>query len=345
MTSGIYAIEYFIVTEQGNEKVIFQTIESSENKYNQVSHVISTLQDVTEQREMEYKVRLAAEVFNNVGEGIVVTDKYNKIVLVNQAFTDITGFTKEEIIGQNPKVLGSGKHDIKFYEKIWQDIKVDGVWRGEIWNRRKDNSIFPESLTITTIKDSNGNIVNHIGIFFDITEQKKAHEKISYLAHYDSLTGLINRVTLKDCMDDALFDTQQQQKKLAVLFIDLDNFKNINDYLGHDQGDIVLKTTAERLKHNLRQEDIVARLGGDEFVVLLTNIRETSQIVIIVEKLVPCLKQTFADNERVLSVTPSIGIAIFPEDGMDYDQLLFHADKAMYQAKAKGRNQYAFFSE
>jgi diguanylate cyclase (GGDEF)-like protein/PAS domain S-box-containing protein len=341
--AGNYTVEYRVHNTDGVEKIIFQCIESTTNTDNKVMRLISTIQDVTLQREMEYKVRLAGEVFDYIGEAIMVTNKDNTIILVNKAFSDITGYTADEVIGKNPSFLSSRKHEKTFYQAIWEQLNTQGFWRGEMWNRRKDRALYPESLTITTIKNSHGEVVNHIGIFSDITEQKKSHDKISYLAHYDSLTGLINRITLNNRFDDALLLAEQQNQQLAVLFIDLDGFKAVNDYFGHSKGDEILKITAERLKQSVRENDVVARLGGDEFVVLLPSIKEKQYVIPIVEKIMSHLQQTITDTKVCLSVTPSIGIAFYPDDGSNYEQLLIHADKAMYTAKARGRNQYAFF--
>jgi diguanylate cyclase (GGDEF)-like protein/PAS domain S-box-containing protein len=341
--AGNYTVEYRVHNTDGVEKIIFQCIESTTNTDNKVMRLISTIQDVTLQREMEYKVRLAGEVFDYIGEAIMVTNKDNTIILVNKAFSDITGYTADEVISKNPSFLSSRKHEKTFYQAIWEQLNTQGFWRGEMWNRRKDRTLYPESLTITTIKNSHGEVVNHIGIFSDITEQKKSHDKISYLAHYDSLTGLINRITLNNRFDDALLLAEQQNQQLAVLFIDLDGFKAVNDYFGHSKGDEILKITAERLKQSVRENDVVARLGGDEFVVLLPSIKEKQYVIPIVEKIMSHLQQTITDTKVCLSVTPSIGIAFYPDDGSNYEQLLIHADKAMYTAKARGRNQYAFF--
>lgn len=342
--AGNYTVEYRVHSASDAEKIIFQCIESTTNADNKVIRLISTIQDVTLQREMESKVRLAAEVFDYIGEAIMVTNQDNKTILVNKAFNDITGYTSDEVMGKDPNILKSGKHNNAFYQAMWQQINDYGVWRGEIWNNRKDNTLYPESLTITTIKNNNDEVVNYIGIFFDISEQKKAHEQISYLAHYDSLTGLINRITLQNRFDEALLIAEQQHKQIAVFFIDLDGFKAVNDYFGHSKGDEILKTTAECLKHSVRENDVVARLGGDEFVILLPNIKEKQHIIHIVEKVMSHLQHTISDTNVSLSVTPSIGIAFYPDDGSNYEQLLISADKAMYKAKAQGRNQYAFSS-
>ncbi len=342
---GNYLVEYRIRTVKGEQKMISQCMEALTNEKGEIIRIIGTLQDVTFQRNMEYKAQLAARVFENIGEAVMVTNEENKIVLVNHAFSIITGYSADEVMGKNPKILKSGKHNQVFYQAMWQEINQQGFWKGEIWNFRKNKTLYLESLTITTIKNTANEIVNYIGISFDITEQKKAHEKISYLAHYDSLTGLINRVEFKNQFDKVFLLSGQENQQFAILFIDLDGFKAINDYFGHDKGDEVLKITAKRLKHCVREEDIVVRLGGDEFIVLLPDIKEKIHIIAVAEKIINHLNQTLRDSQKSLTVTPSIGIALYPDDGLDYEALLNHADKAMYMAKSRGRNQYAFFSE
>lgn len=343
--SGNYDVEYRINTAAGEKKIIYQRMESVTNEQGEVIQIIGILQDVTVQREMEAKIRLAARVFDHVGEAVMVTNEENKIILVNNAFSHITGYALNEVMGKDPNILKSGKHDQNFYENMWEQINNLGIWKGEVWNFRKDKSLYLEALTITTIKNNAGEVVNHVGISFDITEQKKIHDKISHLAHYDGLTELINRVAFRSQFDMAQENSEQENKRFAVLFIDLDGFKAINDYLGHDKGDEVLKITAKRLKNCVRENDIVARLGGDEFIILLPDIKEKSHVVLIAEKIVSHLKQTLRGQDKSLTVTPSIGIAIYPDDGLNYEELLNHADKAMYMAKSRGRNQYAFFND
>lgn len=343
--AGSYSVEYRIRTLNGQFKVINQCMETLTNEQGNIISIVGTLQDVTMQREMEYKARLTAQVFEHIGEAIMVTNEENKIILVNHAFSEITGFTKEEVIGKDPNILKSGKHDQSFYQAMWEQINSQGLWKGELWNFRKDKSLYPESLTISTIKNSAGEIINYVGIAFDITEQKKIHDEISYLAHYDSLTGLINRVEFRNKFDNELEKSQHNNNQFAILFIDLDGFKAINDYFGHDKGDEVLQITAKRLKHCVRKNDIVARLGGDEFIVLLPEIKEQGHVIAITEKIIDHLNQSLRDTRKSLIVTPSIGIAIYPGDGLNYEELLNRADKAMYIAKARGRNQYALVAE
>ncbi|MGZ5049572.1 MAG: diguanylate cyclase domain-containing protein [Methylobacter sp.] len=293
---------------------------------------------------MRNQLHLATQVFSHIGEAMVVTDHENKITLVNKAFTEITGYTAAEVLNKNPNFLSTGRHDQAFYQKLWNSLLETGSWKGEIWNQRKDGEIYPEWLTITTIKDPEGDIVNHIGIFSDITERKNAEEKIAYLAHYDNLTGLINRITLKDRIDQALANAKRCNHQIAILFIDLDGFKAVNDYFGHAAGDEILKNTAKLLKSSLREQDTIARLGGDEFVVLLPEINDKSCVLPVAKKILTHLQQVMSNDKKILSVTPSIGISMYPADGSHYESLIANADKAMYTAKAKGRNNYQFFS-
>ncbi|MGZ5579458.1 MAG: diguanylate cyclase domain-containing protein, partial [Methylobacter sp.] len=217
-------------------------------------------------------------------------------------------------------------------------------WQSEIWNRRKLGEIYPEWLSISAVRDEHGNVINYIGIFSDITERKNAEEKIAYLAHYDNLTGLINRITLKDRIDQALANAKRCNHQIAILFIDLDGFKAVNDYFGHAAGDEILKNTAKLLKSSLREQDTIARLGGDEFVVLLPEINDKSCVLPVAKKILTHLQQVMSNDKKILSVTPSIGISMYPADGSHYESLIANADKAMYTAKAKGRNNYQFFS-
>ncbi|MDD5229492.1 MAG: diguanylate cyclase, partial [Methylococcales bacterium] len=276
--AGNYDVEYRTNCDDGEQKIIHQRIESHANAQGKIVRLVGTLQDITLQREMEVKIRLAAEVFDNVGEAIVVTDKNNRVTLINNAFSKITGYSPKEVIGHNPNFLSSGKHDADFYKKMWIGINTIGMWKGEVWNQRKNGTLYPEILTITTIRNNAGEIINHIGIFSDITVQKRAIEQIEYLANYDALTGLMNRRALEIAAKQALISTKRYQQLLALLFIDLDGFKAVNDNLGHDVGDEVLKVAADRLKKTVRKCDLISRLGGDEFVVVLTNLSDVNSI-------------------------------------------------------------------
>ncbi|MEN9757460.1 MAG: hypothetical protein RL755_1647 [Pseudomonadota bacterium] len=339
---GNYDMEYHIDCKNGVRKLIYQCIESHANENGEVIRMVSTLQDVTIQREMETKIKLAAKVFDHVGDAIFVTNENNKITLINRVFTDITGYNIDDVLGKDPRFLSTAKQDDDFYAAMWFEINTHGTWKGEVWNQRKDGSVFPELLTITTIHNSKNEIVNYIGIFSDITLQKQATEQIEYLANYDGLTGLMNRMALQSAVENVLVSVQKSQQLLALLFIDLDGFKAVNDTLGHAVGDEVLKSTAERLMKNVRGRDLVARLGGDEFVVVLVHLTDVSHIVPVADKLLNALHQTLTHQDQTLHVTPSMGISVYSDTCCDYAKLLSSADKAMYKAKENGKNNYQF---
>jgi len=303
-----------------------------------------TTQDITERKYAEKQLFLAQQVFDTTTEAIMVSGANEKIISVNPAFTNITGYEKEEVLGQSPQILKSGKHDSLFYKKMWHQLLTDGHWAGEIWNRNKSGELYPEWLSITVIYDSMGNIEQYVSIFSDITQHKQAEQLIEYQANYDALTGLPNRNLFNDRLATALKVAQREQGCLALLFIDLDRFKWINDTLGHRAGDILLKQTATRLTSVLRDSDSVSRLGGDEFTVILTDLDNELDSELIAEKILEQLAQPYQLDDQEVYVTGSIGITVFPSDGETAEQLYRNADNAMYAAKDAGRNQFSFFT-
>ncbi|MDP2793709.1 MAG: EAL domain-containing protein [Sulfurisoma sp.] len=294
----------------------------------------------------EARVRLLAEVFEHSGEAIVVTDAANRIIDINASFTRLTGYAADEALGQNPRILSAGRLSGDDYRAMWQSIQTDGRWQGEVWDRRKDGSCYLKLLTISTLRDARGAITHHIGNFIDISERKAAEEHIHHLAHHDSLTGLPNRLSLRDRLDQAIAAARRDGQRLAVMFIDMDHFKAINDSLGHPIGDKLLVEVARRLKECVRDSDVVARLGGDEFVVVVTGIADDAVTTAssMAEKIQRLLAQPYAIFDHALHSTPSIGISVFPEDGHDVDALMKNADTAMYHAKSRGRNNFQFFT-
>lgn len=306
--------------------------------------VWAVMRDISERRKAEADLRLAAGVFANSRDAIFITDGHNRIVSVNQAFTEITGYTAVEVIGQDPKMLQSGRHDLDFYRNLWARLHETGHWQGEIWNRRKDGEIFSEWESVTAVKNERGEVANYIAIFTDITQIKEAQDYIQFLAHYDALTRLPNRVLLQDRLAQALAEAQRSGKTVAVLFLDVDRFKNINDSLGHSIGDALLVEMAQRLRATIREVDTVARHGGDEFVAVLRELRSADDALVIVRKLLAAIREPFQLDRHQLEVTSSIGISLYPEDGQDYETLLRNADAAMYAAKQSGRDAYSFFA-
>ena len=309
---------------------------------------IVTFVDISERKQAEHQLRIAATVFESQ-EGMMVTDANNNILTVNKAFADMTGYSADEVIGKNPdEVLHSGRHDQDFYAALWESISNTGAWEGEIWHRRKNGEIYPDYLTITAVKDANEIVTHYVGTHTDITLRKAAAEEIEHLAFYDPLTKLPNRRLLQDRLKSALASSHRSGRKGALLFIDLDNFKTLNDSLGHDMGDLLLQQVAERLSSCLREDDTVARLGGDEFVVMLLDLSEQSleaakQAEITGNKIRTILNQPYKLATHDYISTPSIGATLFSGHERTVDELLKNADIAMYQVKTSGRNAFRFF--
>lgn len=290
------------------------------------------------------ELELNSQVFHSSNEGIVITDSDNNIVSINDAFCKMSGYKTQELIGKNPNILKSDRQDEKFYQAMWKDISATGQWHGEIWNLNKEGNLYPEWLSISAVKDSNNNIINYIAMHSDMTEYKAAEEKIRYLAHFDPLTKLPNRTLLHDRANVALAHAKRNKTQLALLFLDLDRFKNINDSLGHNIGDKLLKALAKRLNQSLRGEDTISRTGGDEFIAILPN-TDFKAAAKVAAKLLKSISQPFDIQKHHLNVTISIGLALFPENGHNFDELSRNADTALYRAKQSGRNKYQFFNE
>lgn len=313
----------------------------------EIKGVLVSMRDITERKQAENDLRIAATAFESQ-EGMFITDAHGVILRVNGAFTQITGYTAEEAIGKKPSLLKSAWQNSDFYSAMWTSIRQTGAWQGEIWNRRKSGEVYPQHLTITAVKDSGGNITNYVATLTDITLQKAAADKIERLALYDSLTGLPNRQLLRDRLISALASSNRSGRKGALLFIDLDNFKTLNDTLGHDMGDALLQQVAQRLAACVREGDTVARLGGDEFVVMLEDLSEhTLESAALTEaigdKILESLARPYSLAMQEYYSTSSIGATLFSGHEQSIDELLKQADIAMYQAKTSGRNALRFF--
>jgi len=293
---------------------------------------------------LEAEHRLTATVFRASSEAIMITDAENRIVDVNPAFTRITGYPRSEVLGRNPRLLQSGIQSDSFYRELWAAINQNGHWRGEIWNRRRNGELYPEWLTLDRVLSPEGAVLNYVAMWSDISERKEAEARIHYLAHYDALTDLPNRVLFNDRFNQALLHARRYNQAVALMFVDLDRFKVVNDTLGHRVGDELLKQVAERLRQCVREEDTVSRQGGDEFVVLLTGLDTSSSAALVAEKILAALAQPVLFEGHELAVTGSLGIACYPGDGADPETLMKNADLAMYRAKNVGRNNYQFFS-
>ncbi|MEO5364873.1 MAG: EAL domain-containing protein [Magnetococcus sp. WYHC-3] len=303
-------------------------------------------QEIIDRTRAEERLRLTAQVFESTGEAIVITDKANRIVEVNPAFTRITGYEAAEVFGKDPGFMKSHRHDQAFYADMWLRIWRLGCWQGEIWDRRKDGQVYPKWLTINTIRDPQGGIEHCIGVFSDISRIKSTEEKLEQLAFFDFLTRLPNRPHFKARLDHALTQAQRRECQVGLLFIDLDHFKHVNDSLGHEVGDQLLVEAARRISGCVRREDTVARLGGDEFTIILGELQDASAVTShVATQVLDAMRAPFLLGGQHLFVGASVGVAVFPEDGVTSETLIRHADLAMYRAKEAGRGSYCFFTQ
>ncbi len=303
-----------------------------------------THQDINERKLAEEKLQLAASVFTHAREGIVITTADGAIIEVNDAFTHITGYRREEVLGRNPRVLKSGQHPKAFYVALWRSLIDKGHWSGEIWNRRKSGELFAEILTISAVRNDQGKTLHYVALFSDITAFKEHQRQLEHIAHYDALTRLPNRVLLADRLHQAMVQTRRRGQQLAVAYLDLDGFKTINDTHGHAAGDQLLITVAARMSQALRQDDTLARLGGDEFVAVLVDLTDIGSTERLLTRLLAAVAEPVPVADFTHRVTVSLGVTLYPQaDEVDADQLLRQADQAMYQAKLAGKNRYHLF--
>ncbi len=324
-----------------------RTVEVYSGPYHQGGRLIlySIIHDISGRVEAERAMREAATVFEATAEAIMITDARGVIKRVNPAFTATTGYTAEEAVGRTPRLLKSGRHDAQYYGEMWSQLLASGRWEGEVWNRRKSGEIFPEWQIISAVRDDSGKPVEFVSLFIDITQRKRSEAEIAYRANYDALTGLPNRNLLAERLGQALKQARREHARVAVMFVDLDFFKEVNDTLGHAVGDRLLQAVAERMRHCVRETDTIARQGGDEFVVLLADVRETSDAALVAEKIIAQLAAPFQLDDHEIHIGASIGITLFPDDGRDVETLFRNADLAMYRAKDGGRNNAQFFEQ
>jgi diguanylate cyclase (GGDEF)-like protein/PAS domain S-box-containing protein len=291
------------------------------------------------------ELRLYANAFDSSGEAMLISDKNNRIINVNAAFTRDTGYELEEAIGKDPNFLSSGQTPKETYQDLWRGLDTKGYWQGELWDKTKDGRVFPKWAAISAIRDERNEVLFYLSSFTDISERKQAEERIEHLAHHDLLTGLLNRFSMESHIDQAISIAHREKQKLAILFIDLDRFKNINDSLGHHAGDELLLKVAKRLKLCVRDSDVVARVGGDEFVVVSTGLKDNSHAAVLAEKILIRISMPYDINGTEIMTSPSIGISVYPEDGETVDDLIRTADVAMYHSKDLGRNTYQYFTK
>lgn len=314
------------------------------NQHGEVIGVVGSARDVTEQKALAEKLRLASLVLENSSEAMIVTDADNLIVDVNPAFTQLTGYALDEVMGQNPSMLHSERHAESFYRDMWEEINATGRWQGEVWNRRKNGEIYAEWLTINTIHHEDGSVHRRVAMFSDITEKKKTEELIWMQANFDPLTLLPNRRMFHDRLKQDLKKAHRAGLKLGLLYLDLDRFKEVNDTMGHSVGDILLVEAARRITACVRESDTVARLGGDEFTVILAELDDPSCVERITECILHALNQPFELGDSRAYVSASIGITLYPDDASNFESLLKNADQAMYVAKSAGRNRFSYFT-
>lgn len=309
-----------------------------------LTHFLGVINDITDRRNADEYLRMVSSVFHHADEGILITDTDARILEVNPAFTRITGYAREEVLGKKPSLLHSGQQDSAFYQEMWKRILEEGHWAGEIWNRRKNGEIYPERLTLSAVKNDEGETVRYVALFSDISDIKSHQQQLERMAHHDVLTGLPNRILLNDRLDMAIAQAQRSGDKLAVCFMDLDGFKLVNDNLGHEAGDLLLIEVAKRLLSASRATDTVARLGGDEFVLVFANLADKAECLQLIARITDEINLPFHIQGHEVRISASIGIAIYPDVDADGSGLLRYADQAMYKAKQGGRNRVEFFA-
>lgn len=351
-----YELELNIVRPDGSRRVCIARCQIELDDQQQVVTLYGSFQDVTEAKHAQLQLELAAKVFSHAFEGITITDADGNILDVNNSFTRITGYARDEVLGQNPRLLKSGRQDAAFYEILWQQLLSTGHWRGELWNRRKNGDVYPELLNISAVRDAQGITRQYVGLFSDITARKAMEDQVHQLAFFDALTALPNRRLLSDRLGQTLLANQRSRRFGALMFLDLDNFKPLNDTHGHAVGDLLLIEVASRLRACVRQTDTVARIGGDEFVVMLSELDQDgefsqAQAGAVAEKIRASLAEPYsftlgsaAHSSRTVKhqCSSSIGVVLMAPDSVDPEALLQRADAAMYQAKEQGRNRVVF---
>ncbi|MGB5965247.1 MAG: diguanylate cyclase [Sulfurimonadaceae bacterium] len=340
---------YFLVHEIHRKDGTIRYIQGSGNaKYNDQGEAISmigTMLDITERYHLEEELKLSASVFTHAYEGIIITDSDHNIIDVNKAFVNITGFSPSEVLGKNPNILQSGRQDENFYKQLWNNLKENGFWEGELWNRKKSGEEYAEHLTISAVYDDNKVVQNYVAIFTDITLYKQQQEELEHMAHYDMLTNLPNRVLFTDRMYQAMAQASRREKLISVVYIDLDGFKEVNDTYGHEVGDKLLIILSERMNKLLRKSDTLSRIGGDEFVALLIDVSDKTSVISFFTRLLEVTSEPVPIDDLLLKVSASIGVTFYPQnEELDMDQIIKQADQAMYQAKMSGKSRYFIFN-
>lgn len=336
--------EWTYITKSGDRIPFMLTVTALYNEQNIICGFLGIGEDISQRLKDEQQLLLYDKVFTNIGEPILITDKNNKIIDVNPAYVELTGFTKDEVKGKNPNVSQSGHHAKEFYKTMWEQIQTTGTWSGEIWDRKKSGEVYPTWLTINTVKDKHGEIANYVGIIKDVTVQKENEARLENLAYFDPLTHLPNRQLFHDRLQQAIKTAKRENHPFALLYIDLDHFKQVNDTLGHDAGDDLLIQVSERLNSCVRASDTIGRVGGDEFNAILLAI-DRKDISMVASHMVKELEKEFNLRGDTANIGASIGIAIYPDDSEDLEKLNKKADIAMYHAKKQGRGNFQFYQD
>ncbi|WP_234418787.1 EAL domain-containing protein [Parazoarcus communis] len=356
-----FDIPIVVVTGQGSEETAAQALRLGVSDYlikhdgylHELPVVLDNafrqaelVRERTALRALTERLRLHSAVIDSTHDGVLITDLDGRIVSVNRAFTELTGYTREDSIGQNPRFLRSGRHGRDFYQTMWATLTRTGCWQGELWNRRKNGELYPEWLTLNAVCDDAGEVTNYVGVFTDISALRQTEARLSHLSHYDPLTDLPNRLLIMSRLEHAIEVARRQKQGLAAICLDLDRFKTINDSLGHQIGDQLLCAVGKRLRGHLRSEDTLGRLGGDEFMVLIERIETPAAAAVVAKGLVDALAEPFRlDSGQEVFMHASVGVSLYPDDGEDHMALVRNADAAMYRAKSQGRNTYGFYTE
>lgn len=341
---SLQGINFELVGLDGERRLMDMDCGPIRDTGDNITGAVLVLRDITQRKAAEDQLRLAANVFTHAREGIVITDAVGTIVNINKAFTQITGYQREEVIGKSTRILKSNCHEDDFYIAMLRSLAEEGYWVGEIWNRRKNGELYPEMLTISAVRDADGKTQQYVGLFFDISTQKAQQQQLEYIAHYDAVTHLPNRVLLADRLHQAMSHAEECKHLVAVVYLDLDGFKEVNDQYGHTLGDQLLLIIAQRMKEAVREEDTIARLGGDEFVAVFIDLADTTDSQPLLKRLLAAVAQPVQIGGVKLQVSASVGVTFYPQmEDVDADQLLRQADQAMYQAKLSGKNRYHLF--
>ena len=338
--SKLFVLKTFTVQHKEHniwlESVFFYT----NSKY--IIHIVS---DITSSKQKEIRLELASSFFENTNEGIIITNSHGIIQSVNKAFSEITGYSQDDVIGKNPNILKSSIHDKQFYENMWHSLKAHGYYKGEIWNKRKNGEVYPQIISISKAINEKYQEEYYLSIFTDISTLKEADKKVAYFANFDSLTTLPNRSNFEKQLTDSINSAKKHNQSFAIFFIDLDKFKEVNDTHGHDVGDQMLINISKRFLNSIRKDDVIARIGGDEFILIAKNIENTRFIHSLAQKIQTKISQPLSIENQVFNMTLSMGIAIYPDHGHDRNDLLKNADIAMYEVKEKGRDGYKIYNE